>query len=36
MEAESNYATLERNFSMPGVQKQSKAWPYDEHCGQIT
>jgi hypothetical protein len=31
MEVESSRVTLERNLSMPGVQKQSKAWSYDEH-----
>jgi hypothetical protein len=36
MEVESSRATLERNLSMPDVQKQSKAWPYDEHRGQTT
>jgi hypothetical protein len=35
MEVESSLATLERNLSMSDVQKQSKAWPYDEHHGQI-
>ncbi|CAK9873513.1 unnamed protein product [Sphagnum jensenii] len=35
MEDGSIRATLERNLSMPGAQKQSKAWPYDEHQRRI-
>jgi hypothetical protein len=35
MEVKSSRATLERNLSMLSVQKQSKAWPYDEHRGRI-
>jgi hypothetical protein len=35
MEAESSCVTLERNLSMLGAQKQSKAWLYDKHHGRI-
>jgi hypothetical protein len=34
MKAENSRAAIERTISMPGAQKQSKAWPYDEQRGR--